>query len=210
MHGTPVWKRATEDDASIVTPPAKQLPCFAEDMFRIKRTSGLPSFEEDFRQSLDKSKMRLLNTKDHHFQEFFDTRIPKYAISSHRWGADEVSYHEFLYFGSSLSTKTGGCPFVPSKPRFQKRECRLQQNHQCLSSCSRCWHCMDLDRFESIHAVSRNVNPTDNFLQKRSASAAKNDGFIRACLLARSAPFRATPFGHGRHALARSLLLTPQ
>jgi hypothetical protein len=39
--------------------------------------------------------MRLLHTKERRFQEFFDVDIPKYAILSHRWGPDEVSYQDF-------------------------------------------------------------------------------------------------------------------
>ena len=50
-----------------------------------------------------------------------------------------------------------------------------------------------------IPVASRNVAPTDNALQKRCVSAAENDGSTRSYLLA---PFRATPFGHSRHALA--------
>ena len=39
--------------------------------------------------------MRLLNTKSLQFGEFFDSQIPKYAILSHRWGDDEVTFQEF-------------------------------------------------------------------------------------------------------------------
>lgn len=39
--------------------------------------------------------MRLLNTTTHDFREFFDGQIPPYAILSHRWGDDEVSFQEF-------------------------------------------------------------------------------------------------------------------
>ena len=39
--------------------------------------------------------MRLLNTKSFEFEEFFDSQIPKYAILSHRWGSEEVSFQEF-------------------------------------------------------------------------------------------------------------------
>ncbi|KAL9584347.1 MAG: hypothetical protein Q9203_004689 [Teloschistes exilis] len=38
--------------------------------------------------------MRLLHTETLQFEEFFDTTIPKYAILSHRWGKDEVSFKE--------------------------------------------------------------------------------------------------------------------
>ncbi|KAI4157801.1 MAG: hypothetical protein LQ342_007996 [Letrouitia transgressa] len=39
--------------------------------------------------------MRLLNAKTMEFQEFFDSDIPKYAILSHRWGSDEVTFKDF-------------------------------------------------------------------------------------------------------------------
>ncbi|KAL8699239.1 MAG: hypothetical protein Q9201_006121 [Fulgogasparrea decipioides] len=38
--------------------------------------------------------MWLLNTTTLKFGEFFDTQIPPYAILSHRWGENEVSYQE--------------------------------------------------------------------------------------------------------------------
>lgn len=38
--------------------------------------------------------MRLLHTQTLEFQEFFDSRIPPYAILSHRWGQDEVTFKE--------------------------------------------------------------------------------------------------------------------
>ena len=40
--------------------------------------------------------MRLLNTKTLQFAEFYDSDIPHYAILSHRWGSDEVSYSDFV------------------------------------------------------------------------------------------------------------------
>ena len=39
--------------------------------------------------------MRLLTTDSLQFREFIDSRIPKYAILSHRWEEAEVSFHEF-------------------------------------------------------------------------------------------------------------------
>ena len=38
--------------------------------------------------------MRLLNAHDLHFKEFYDSDIPRYAILSHRWGREEVSFKE--------------------------------------------------------------------------------------------------------------------
>jgi hypothetical protein len=39
--------------------------------------------------------MRLLPTIKLELQEFFDDKIPKYAILSHRWEAEEVSLQNF-------------------------------------------------------------------------------------------------------------------
>lgn len=39
--------------------------------------------------------MRLINTATLEFREFFDRDIPRYAILSHRWGSDEVSFQDF-------------------------------------------------------------------------------------------------------------------
>lgn len=38
--------------------------------------------------------MRLLHTKTLTFEEFYDSKVPKYAILSHRWGEKEVSFKE--------------------------------------------------------------------------------------------------------------------
>ena len=47
--------------------------------------------------------MRLLHTTELRFEEFYDDQIPRYAILSHRWGPDEVSYQDFL-----AGRETGG------------------------------------------------------------------------------------------------------
>ncbi len=40
--------------------------------------------------------MRLLHSRDHYFKEFFSSQVPRYAIVSHRWGEEELSYQDFL------------------------------------------------------------------------------------------------------------------
>lgn len=40
--------------------------------------------------------MRLFHVRDLRFEEFLDEEVPPYAILSHRWGADEVSYSDSL------------------------------------------------------------------------------------------------------------------
>ena len=41
--------------------------------------------------------MRLLHTRTLRFKEFYDDDIPKYAILSHRWGDDEVTFRDMQY-----------------------------------------------------------------------------------------------------------------
>ena len=40
--------------------------------------------------------MRLLETSTFELKEFFDAKIPKYAILSHRWGEEEVTFKQML------------------------------------------------------------------------------------------------------------------
>ena len=40
--------------------------------------------------------IRLIHTTTLQFEEFFDENVPRYAILTHRWGKEEVSYKEFL------------------------------------------------------------------------------------------------------------------
>lgn len=49
--------------------------------------------------------MRLLHTENLEFSEFFDSNIPTYAILSHRWEEDEISYQRFL--DTKIEERTG-------------------------------------------------------------------------------------------------------
>lgn len=40
--------------------------------------------------------MRLIHTSRFELEEFFDSEVPPYAILSHCWARDEVSYQDFL------------------------------------------------------------------------------------------------------------------
>ena len=42
--------------------------------------------------------MRLLHTCDWIFKEFEESRLSKYAILSHTWGTDEISYHDLVVY----------------------------------------------------------------------------------------------------------------
>lgn len=39
--------------------------------------------------------MRLINTKSLKLEEYFGDDIPRYAILSHTWGDDEMTFQEF-------------------------------------------------------------------------------------------------------------------
>ncbi|KAK4569325.1 hypothetical protein LTR86_003087 [Recurvomyces mirabilis] len=47
--------------------------------------------------------MRLLNVSTLQFREFFDKDVPAYAILSHRWSEDEVTYKDFVRGGRTDS-----------------------------------------------------------------------------------------------------------
>lgn len=51
--------------------------------------------------------MRLLSTTTLSFGEFFNAEVPPYCILSHRWGEDEVTYHDVL----SKTINTGGAGY---------------------------------------------------------------------------------------------------
>ena len=40
--------------------------------------------------------MRLIHTKELKLYEFHDDQVPKYAILSHTWADEEVSYQDFI------------------------------------------------------------------------------------------------------------------
>jgi hypothetical protein len=63
--------------------------------------------------------MRLLNAKTLSFEEFMNEKtIPKYAILSHTWGAEEVTYQEL---------RDGISPAVQQKKGFTKIKWTCQQ-----------------------------------------------------------------------------------
>jgi hypothetical protein len=49
--------------------------------------------------------MRLINTSTGAFEEFIGRSIPNYAILSHTWEEEEVSYQDYL--GGTFSNKKG-------------------------------------------------------------------------------------------------------
>lgn len=51
--------------------------------------------------------MRLINTETLLLEEFFSTEIPPYAILSHTWGGEEVSFHEYQGSFRSERSKSG-------------------------------------------------------------------------------------------------------
>ena len=58
--------------------------------------------------------MRLINTNSLEFEEFFKAPSKKYAILSHRWGDNEVSYEEYL----KELEKNPGASLKNNRPRY--------------------------------------------------------------------------------------------
>jgi hypothetical protein len=74
--------------------------------------------------------MRLLHATELRFQEFLESETPAYAILSHRWGANEVSYQdmlEVLHPNTKLHTVLGTTPPSIQDWRFAKiQSCRIK------------------------------------------------------------------------------------
>ena len=68
--------------------------------------------------------MRLLHSIEWRFQEFFDDEIPRYAILSHRWGPDEVSYQSLQ--SAIREMEAGGEPRLSGRGFLKIENCRLQ------------------------------------------------------------------------------------
>ena len=52
--------------------------------------------------------MKLLNARTKQFEEFYD-RVPPYAILSHTWGPDELTFKNMEQKGYVPSKKIDGC-----------------------------------------------------------------------------------------------------
>lgn len=66
--------------------------------------------------------MRLLNTKTIKLSEFFDADIPKYAILSHTWGKNEVTFQDLdraRAKGSKAYSKIACCCVIASSRGYQ-------------------------------------------------------------------------------------------
>lgn len=51
--------------------------------------------------------MRLINTHTLELREFFDSQVPPYAILSHTWGNEEVSFVEMQNHDEAIRLKAG-------------------------------------------------------------------------------------------------------
>ncbi|KAI0108728.1 heterokaryon incompatibility protein-domain-containing protein [Nemania sp. FL0031] len=61
--------------------------------------------------------MRLINVNTYAIQEFFDGCIPEYAILSHTWGEEEVTFQDMQHLNAKVEAKLG----------FKKIEATCQQ-----------------------------------------------------------------------------------
>ncbi|PYI04548.1 HET-domain-containing protein [Aspergillus sclerotiicarbonarius CBS 121057] len=66
--------------------------------------------------------MRLLNVRTYRLKEYFDSEIPDYAILSHTWGKNEVTFHDIQAFA-----KSGYQGQVTDKEGFRKVKYACQQ-----------------------------------------------------------------------------------
>jgi hypothetical protein len=63
---------------------------------------------------------RLSNVRTRKLDEYFEKRIPKYAILSHTWGEDEVTFREFDFIiGPPRTSQIDGCCAQALKGGFE-------------------------------------------------------------------------------------------
>lgn len=88
--------------------------------------------------------MRLVHSTTLELREFADNKIPAYAILSHTWGKDEVSFQDM---------QTGAA--------------YTKEGYAKVTLCAQELSSMVCIGFGSIRVACRNVTCTDNSLQKR-------------------------------------------
>jgi hypothetical protein len=113
--------------------------------------------------------MWLLNTESLQLKEFYDSQVPPYAILSHRWGDNEVSFQEFQAGSKKNSEgheKIANCSSLAGKRRL---------DWAWIDTC--CLH------------IRSNV-------QNVGASAAENSGHI-SLALKRNSPQGTLSLGYG-------------
>jgi Heterokaryon incompatibility protein (HET) len=74
--------------------------------------------------------MRLLNTRSLSLHEFHEDKIPKYAILSHTWGEDEVTYQDMLNPTKAVYLKAGY-----AKIEGFARKCRKTYEYAWIDTC---------------------------------------------------------------------------
>ncbi|RMZ81455.1 hypothetical protein DV738_g2179, partial [Chaetothyriales sp. CBS 135597] len=81
--------------------------------------------------------MRLINTTTGEFQTFWDTQRPMYAILSHTWGDQEVSYLDYLALTRKLpATSTGLIHALLKSPRESSQG--MIKVQECCKLARRC------------------------------------------------------------------------
>ncbi|KAK3052713.1 hypothetical protein LTR09_006196 [Extremus antarcticus] len=79
--------------------------------------------------------MRLLNTSSLEFKEFYENAIPKYAILSHRWESDEVSYKDYRSALRSHRNGENGTPGMEKIVQFCKLAARDEFTWAWIDTC---------------------------------------------------------------------------
>jgi hypothetical protein len=64
--------------------------------------------------------MRLINVKTLELEDFLGENVPKYAILSHTWGPDEVSFQDFALVRSCHSSQAAAAALVEERSGYKK------------------------------------------------------------------------------------------
>lgn len=66
--------------------------------------------------------MRLINTKTLQIEEFTDRKIPRYAILSHTWGNEELTFQDWLYVQNQCPPRWGWSQIPQEIQRLKSKE----------------------------------------------------------------------------------------
>jgi hypothetical protein len=114
--------------------------------------------------------MRLINTTSYFLEEFFGDNIPNYAILSHTWGAEEVSYQEWIYAHNQGIARWGWVRVEEEVDRIKAKSGYKKILNACQQarSASHQWIWVDTNCIDksSSSEMSEAINSMFNWYQK--------------------------------------------
>jgi len=114
--------------------------------------------------------MRLINTTSYFLEEFFGDKLPNYAILSHTWGAEEITYQEWIYAHNQGIARWGWARIEEEVDRIKAKSGYKKILNACQQarSASQRWIWVDTNCIDksSSSEISEAINSMFNWYQK--------------------------------------------